>query len=264
VSIQLVSDNEAQPQSRQPVTGNVFAPSTEGDDLRKAPPGLTADNMNDPLAVPALGPTSRSISIAVQMGMKRAFDLVVASSALVVLSPLFLIVSLAIRIDSKGSAFFTQERWGLRGKKIRIYKFRTMRADLADPAGVVQATRNDPRVTRLGQFLRQSNIDELPQLLNVVMGDMSLVGPRCHPIGMLAAGVPYEVLEPRYHLRHTVKPGITGLAQASGYRGSTEDPAAALGRIALDLHYIRNFSFWLDMRIIAQTVASEWRGGTGF
>ncbi len=196
--------------------------------------------------------------------MKRLFDIAASGAALAVLSPLLLVVALLIRLDSPGSPLFSQLRWGQDGRKIRIYKFRSMRADMHDVSGVKQTVAGDPRITRIGAVLRRSNIDELPQLFNVLKGDMSLVGPRCHAIGMLAAGVPYEELVPDYHARHCMRPGLTGLAQMRGLRGPTDRPGKARARIASDLYYIENFSFWLDMRIIAGTIVSELKGGKGF
>lgn len=198
-----------------------------------------------------------------QLACKRVIDVVVSSLALIILSPVFLIVALLVVLESRGPAFFVQERWGRHGCKIRVFKFRTMHSHLCDAAGTVQATPGDSRVTRLGHLLRRSNIDELPQLLNVLRGDMSLIGPRCHAIGMLGGGVPYEELMSEYHRRHEMRPGITGLAQACGYRGPTVNPELARRRIELDLLYVRRFSLWLDVRITIRTVASEWRGGTG-
>lgn len=199
-----------------------------------------------------------------QLAMKRAFDIAASGATLVMLLPLFLTVAALIKLDSPGPVFFSQSRWGKDGKKIRVYKFRSMRTDLCDATGVAQTVRNDPRVTRIGNVLRRTNIDELPQLLNVLKGDMSLVGPRCHAIGMLAAGIPYEELVPDYHRRHAMRPGLTGLAQMRGLRGPTDRPGKARARIACDLHYIENFSFWFDMRIIFGTVISELKGGKGF
>lgn len=200
----------------------------------------------------------------VQLALKRAFDIAASATALLMLTPLFLIVALMIRLDSPGKALFCQERWGKDCKRIRVYKFRSMRTDMLDVTGVRQTVKGDPRITRVGAILRKTNIDELPQLLNVLKGDMSLVGPRCHVIGMLAAGIPYEELVPGYHQRHVMRPGLTGLAQMRGLRGPTDRPGKARARIASDLYYIQNFSFWLDMRIIFGTIISELRGGKGF
>jgi lipopolysaccharide/colanic/teichoic acid biosynthesis glycosyltransferase len=159
---------------------------------------------------------------------------------------------------------FTQTRWGKDRKAIKIYKFRSMYSDIGDRSGIAQTVEDDPRITRVGRIIRKLNIDELPQLLNVLKGDMSLVGPRCHAIGMLAAGVPYEELVPEYHLRHRVRPGITGLAQMRGLRGPTVKASKARARIACDLFYISNFSIWLDLAIIIGTLRSEFKGGKGF
>lgn len=167
-------------------------------------------------------------------------------------------------MDSKGPILFSQRRWGKDGRVILVYKFRSMRTDLCDETGVKQTTKGDQRVTRVGAMLRRSNIDELPQLWNVLVGDMSLVGPRCHPIGMLAAGVPYETLVPNYHDRHVMRPGLTGLAQVRGLRGPTDRRSKARARIACDLHYVENFTVWLDFKILVATAWSEFRGGTGF
>lgn len=187
-----------------------------------------------------------------------------AFSALLILSPLLTMVALLICIETKGTPIFSQLRWGKGGKKIRVYKFRSMRVDAGDPTGVQQTIKNDPRVTRIGAILRKTNIDELLQLFNVLRGDMSLVGPRCHAIGMLAGGVLYEDLVPEYHQRHQMRPGITGLAQMRGLRGPTEKISKARARIYSDLYYIENFSFLFDIRIMLGTFVSEMRGGQGF
>ncbi|MGK6316542.1 sugar transferase [Neorhizobium sp. DT-125] len=215
----------------------------------------------------AQGPASRRgqrRNLQVQLAVKRTIDIGVSLTALLVLLPLMLVVALLIRLDSPGPALFTQVRWGKDCRKIRVYKFRSMRTDLGDATGITQTVRDDPRVTRVGAAIRKTNIDELPQLLNVLKGDMSLVGPRCHAIGMLAAGIPYEDLVPDYHRRHSVKPGMTGLAQMRGLRGPTDRPRKARARIACDLHYIDNFSIQLDLRIMFGTVLAELRGGKGF
>jgi lipopolysaccharide/colanic/teichoic acid biosynthesis glycosyltransferase len=199
-----------------------------------------------------------------QLGIKRSFDILVSGIALTLLLPFFAAIALAIRYENRGPVFFSQLRWGRGGKLIRIYKFRSMRTDMCDATGVAQTTENDPRVTRIGALLRKTNMDELPQLINIFKGDMSLVGPRCHVPGMLAAGRPYEELVSEYHLRHLVRPGLTGLAQVNGFRGPTDREDAARGRIKHDLEYIRSFSFFSDIRILLKTVVNEISGGTGF
>ena len=206
----------------------------------------------------------RQIPVGIHLWCKRAFDIWVSATALTALLPIFIIIICAIRLESNGSPFFSQIRWGRNNSKIRVFKFRSMRADMCDPTGVTQTVAGDARVTRVGAFLRRTNLDELPQLWNVLIGDMSLVGPRCHAIGMLAGGIVYEELVPQYHERHLMRPGLTGLAQMRGLRGPTDRPARARARVAADLYYIKNFSFFLDMRIIWGTVISELRGGKGF
>jgi lipopolysaccharide/colanic/teichoic acid biosynthesis glycosyltransferase len=199
-----------------------------------------------------------------QLYVKRAIDIAASLSALVILLPLFAAVALLIRIDSRGPVLFKQTRWGKNCSKIKVYKFRSMRTDLCDASGVAQTVQNDPRITRIGAILRRTNLDELPQLLNVLKGDMSLVGPRCHAVGMLAAGMLYEELVPEYHFRHMMRPGITGLAQMRGLRGPTDRAAKARARIASDLYYVEKFSILLDIKIIFGTIISEMRGGNGF
>lgn len=200
----------------------------------------------------------------VHLALKRALDAVMAGAALVILAPLLAFVAIAIKMDSPGPVLFSQVRWGRNGKKIRVFKFRSMRTDMGDASGVAQTTENDPRVTKIGDFLRRSNIDELPQLINVLKGDMSLIGPRCHPIGMLAANKLYEDLVPEYHQRHVMRPGITGLAQMRGLRGPTVSAAKARQRIAADIHYVENFTLWLDLKILIGTVRNELFKGSGF
>ena len=195
---------------------------------------------------------------------KRSFDTIVAMCGLLVLLPCLLAIALAIKLTSRGPILFRQRRYGLKNKAFVIYKFRTMYSDKSDYSGVLQARLGDQRVTRVGRLLRRSNLDELPQLLIVVKGDMSLVGPRPHVFGMLAAGVPYEILVPNYFERHRVRPGVTGLAQARGFRGSTEGAEPAIARIDLDLKYIQNWSFALDLRLILETMRTEFlRAGNG-
>lgn len=200
----------------------------------------------------------------VDLALKRVLDLIVSSTALLILAPMLLVICALIRLESKGSPIFAQVRWGRGGSKIKIYKFRSMRSDMSDPTGVQQTVVGDPRVTAVGAVLRKTNLDELPQLYNVLRGDMSLVGPRCHAVGMLAAGVLYEELVPDYHLRHSVTPGLTGLAQMKGLRGPTDRASKARARIYADLLYIENFSFILDLRILVGTLWSEMTNRKGF
>ncbi len=205
-----------------------------------------------------------SSGLVLQLAVKRFFDFVVALSALLVLSPLFLIVAVLIKLDSAGPVFFSQVRYGKDCRKIRIYKFRSMRTDLCDASGVAQTVKGDPRITAIGAFLRKSNIDELPQLLNVLKGDMSLIGPRCHAIGMMAAGKLYEDLCPDYHDRHIMRPGITGLAQMRGLRGPTVRADKSRARVKCDIYYVQNFSLVLDVKILIGTIRNELLGGSGF
>ncbi len=199
-----------------------------------------------------------------QLMLKRLLDIIVSATALLVLLPAFLLIALVLKLDSPGPVFFRQIRWGLNGRKIDVLKFRSMRTESCDRSGVTQTVADDPRLTQLGAILRRTNIDELPQLLNVLRGDMSLVGPRCHAINMLAAGRLYEELVPEYHRRHAVRPGITGLAQLRGLRGPTVRACKARARVLSDLYYIENYSLWLDIKIIIGTIINEIRGGSGF
>lgn len=195
--------------------------------------------------------------------IKRCIDIVGAASLLVTLSPLLALVAAAIRLTSPGPVFFHQQRYGLGSHRFTILKFRTMYAHDTDTSGINQTRSDDPRVTPLGRFLRRTNLDELPQLINVVCGDMSLVGPRPHVPGMRAGGVLYETLVPYYFTRHRMRPGITGLAQINEMRGSTSDPKFAKARIDYDNAYIDHWSLALDFRIFWTTLKTEILRGTG-
>lgn len=181
---------------------------------------------------------------------KRLVDVVAAIFLLMLLSPLLILVALAIRIESRGPVIFRQTRTGCNGKKFQIYKLRTMTV-LQDGADVQQVTMDDPRVTKLGLILRKTSIDELPQLINVVLGDMSLVGPRPHAV---AHDAYYSEAIDVYRQRFAVLPGITGLAQVSGCRGEIREVEDMRRRIEFDLAYIENWSFWLDLQILSLTV----------
>jgi Undecaprenyl-phosphate glucose phosphotransferase len=184
---------------------------------------------------------------------KRIFDLVFAASALILATPLLLLVALLIKLDSAGPIFFVQRRYGFNQQPFRIIKFRTMRT-LDDGPVIRQARANDPRLTRIGFWLRRWNIDEIPQLFNVLTGDMSLVGPRPHA---LSHDREYEQRISRYARRHNVRPGITGWAQIHGYRGETDTDDKMRKRVEYDLYYIDNWSLWLDLKIIVRTVLSR-------
>jgi lipopolysaccharide/colanic/teichoic acid biosynthesis glycosyltransferase len=188
---------------------------------------------------------------------KRLIDIVISAFGLAVLAVPMLLIAVAIAATSRDWPVFRQVRHGKESRPITVFKFVTMHPTNSDREGLKQAVANDPRVTSLGRLLRKTSIDELPQLWNVLKGDMSLVGPRAHPIGMHGGGVPYEELCPLYPLRHLVKPGITGFAQVSGFRGETRDPQAARMRVAYDLSYIGAISFANDVRILLKTLFVE-------
>jgi Undecaprenyl-phosphate glucose phosphotransferase len=189
----------------------------------------------------------------IEIAAKRAFDMIAASMILVASLPLLALIALMVRLDSPGPVLFLQRRHGFNQETFRIFKFRTM-TTTDDGAVVRQATRNDPRVTRIGRFLRRYNLDELPQLLNVIAGQMSLVGPRPHA---LAHDHEFQRKIALYARRHNVKPGITGWAQVNGLRGETDTDDKMARRIAYDHWYIDNWSFWLDLGILLRTVFSS-------
>jgi Undecaprenyl-phosphate glucose phosphotransferase len=181
---------------------------------------------------------------------KRAFDIAAATAGLLVITPLLLMIALAVWIESPGPVLFRQRRGGFNGRAFHILKFRTMRV-MEDGPTIIQATSNDHRLTRIGHWLRRSCVDELPQLINVLRGDMSLVGPRPHA---LAHDVQYSRLISNYPYRHHVRPGITGWAQVNGFRGETPTVDKMRQRVELDLWYATNWSFWLDLRILFWTI----------
>lgn len=194
---------------------------------------------------------------------KRFIDVLLCALAIIALVPLFVFVAISIVIESRGPILFVQEREGKHGKLFRAFKFRSMRQDDCDISGVRQTVVGDSRITKVGSFLRRTSIDELPQLFNVLRGDMSLVGPRPHVKGMLAGGKDYRSLVPHYDLRLLVAPGLTGWAQANGLRGPTTNAELARKRVDYDLAYIAQFSIWLDIKIIVMTLKRELVGGSG-
>lgn len=185
---------------------------------------------------------------------KRLFDMLIAATAVVVLAPVLLAVAVGVRLSSPGPIIFRQKRYGLDGKEILVYKFRSMRVTEDGETRFTQALRQDPRVTAFGAFIRRTSLDELPQLINVLQGTMSIVGPRPHVVSMNER---YRRLIPSYMLRHKIKPGITGWAQINGHRGG-DDLESMQKRIEFDLQYLRNWSLQLDLMIVAKTATLVW------
>jgi Undecaprenyl-phosphate glucose phosphotransferase len=186
--------------------------------------------------------------------MKGLFDKVVGALALIVMAPLMVAVAIAIKLDSRGPVFFKQRRHGFNNDVIEVYKFRSLYTDMTDHAAQKSVTRDDPRVTRVGRFIRKTSIDELPQLINVVFkGDLSLVGPRPHAINQQIENRQFDEAVDGYFARHRVKPGITGWAQINGWRGELSSPDKMKGRVEHDLYYIENWSLLFDLYILART-----------
>jgi Undecaprenyl-phosphate glucose phosphotransferase len=228
--------------------------------VRLVPDTTTGRVLDRPLL--ELGPTKaielqRAPLSAAQRNLKQGMDRILAAMSLVALIPFFAVISAAIRMESSGPAFFLQTRIGFNGRPFKIFKFRTM-STLDDGSVIVQATKNDNRVTHLGRLLRKLSIDEVPQLLNVLRGDMSLVGPRPHA---LAHDNEYDQLIATYAIRHKMKPGITGWAQVNGFRGETPEIGMMRRRVESDLWYIEYWSLWLDIRILLVTVVRVLKPG---
>ncbi|MCG7362812.1 exopolysaccharide biosynthesis polyprenyl glycosylphosphotransferase [Roseomonas sp. ACRSG] len=187
--------------------------------------------------------------------VKAAEDYLVAGLALLVLSPLLLLVALAIRLDSPGPVFFRQPRTGIGQKSFSIFKFRTMTVDPSDDGSVGTNSRHNPRITRVGGILRRLSIDEIPQLINVLRGEMSIVGPRPYVANMLVGQERFSDMVRRYATRHRIKPGLTGYAQAHGMRSNAlRDPENARKSVEMDIYYITHWSLWLDLRIMLRTI----------
>lgn len=217
----------------------------EWEDLR--PLGIGEHNGSRTLVV-ACGPLNFHDRM-----IKRCFDIAVSAAALIALFPLFLIIGLVIKLESPGPVFFVQPRIGRQNQLFSLIKFRSMRQDCCDAAGTLSTSRCDPRVTRIGNIIRRTSIDELPQLLNILMGDMSVVGPRPHAVSSTAEDQLFWDIDNRYWHRHACRPGMTGLAQIQGLRGATECVKDLTDRVEADLQYLRGWSFWGDIKIVAMT-----------
>lgn len=186
--------------------------------------------------------------------IKRMEDLVLAMVALIPALPVMTVIALAIKLDSTGPVLFKQRRYGYNNRLIEVFKFRSMYCDRTDANAERQTTRDDDRITRVGRFIRKTSLDELPQLFNVLLGSMSMVGPRPHATATKAAGILFEDAVKEYTARHRVKPGITGWAQINGYRGETDTLEKIEKRVEFDLQYIENWSVWFDLYILFRTL----------
>lgn len=184
---------------------------------------------------------------------KRVFDIVFASFALVVFSPLMLLIAVLIKLESRGPILFKQRRHGFNNKPIEVLKFRSMYTDQCDPTAVKAVRRGDSRVTKVGRFIRRASIDELPQFFNVLKGELSIVGPRPHAMAARTGDIVYDQVAEAYSARHKVKPGVTGWAQINGWRGEMNSPEKIKKRVEHDLYYIEHWSLWLDIKITFMT-----------
>lgn len=205
-----------------------------------------------------------ALARSLQLAIKRSMDIAGALLALAILGPLLIAVAIAVKATSPGPVLFRQPREGLNGDTFTIYKFRSMRIDAGDVEGTRQARAGDDRLTPIGGFIRAKSLDELPQLLNVLKGDMSLVGPRPHPKGAKAGTMLYDELIPNFYSRYRMKPGITGLAQVSGFRGNTETEQHLIDRFGRDLQYAAEWTPILDIAILLRTVAHLFKGTNAY
>ncbi|MDB5663265.1 MAG: hypothetical protein JWM38_2226 [Sphingomonas bacterium] len=185
--------------------------------------------------------------------VKRLLDVSLASAALLLLSPVMLLVAIAIKLETPGPVLFVQDRLGRGNRLFKMYKFRSMRTDREDGAGHQSTQRDDDRVTRVGRIIRSTSLDELPQIINVLVGDMSLVGPRPHALGSTAGNALFWEVDSRYWHRHATKPGLTGLAQVRGFRGATHNRSDLVNRLQADLEYLARWTIWRDISIIFAT-----------
>jgi putative colanic acid biosynthesis UDP-glucose lipid carrier transferase len=208
------------------------------------------------LGVPAINLAASPIT-DLRVLPKRVFDRLFALAALTALAPLMLVIAALVKLSSPGPVFFRQKRKGIDGNQFEIYKFRSMKMHKEEAGKITQATRRDPRITAVGAFLRRTSLDELPQFINVLRGEMSVVGPRPHA---LEHDDIYKDLVKGYMHRYRIKPGITGWAQINGYRGETDRIEKMMGRVKLDLYYMQHWTFWLDIKIVVLTL---WKGFAG-
>jgi putative colanic acid biosynthesis UDP-glucose lipid carrier transferase len=233
--------------------GLLQALSQSAANIRLLPDLMMYQILNHGMSV-TLGIPMVDLSVSPMFGerliAKTVLDFIAGSVILTLLSPVMLVIALFIKLTSPGPVLFKQKRHGWNGEQISVYKFRSMVVHECAEDHVPQATRDDPRVTPIGRFLRKTSLDELPQFINVLQGNMSVVGPRPHA---LAHNMEYMKLIPHYSLRHKVKPGITGWAQICGYRGETETLDKMQGRVQHDIYYIEHWSIWLDLKIIFLT-----------
>jgi len=217
---------------------------------------LFSQPMVDLLGVPAINLAASPIT-DLRVLPKRVFDRLFALAALTALAPVMLAIAAAVKLSSPGPVFFRQRRKGIDGREFEIFKFRSMKVHSEEAGRITQATRRDPRITPVGAFLRRTSLDELPQFINVLRGEMSVVGPRPHA---LEHDDIYKDLVKGYMHRYRIKPGITGWAQINGYRGETDRIEKMMGRVKLDLYYMQHWSFWLDIKIVGLTF---WKGFVG-
>jgi len=225
-------------------------------DVRLCPEGVayqfTSRSFSDLHGLSVLNIYERPLSNWRQVA-KSIEDRVLAVLILIFVLPLMLVIAIAIKLDSRGPIFFRQPRYGFNNELFEMYKFRGFKTGLSDPKAEKLVTKNDPRLSRVGSFLRQTHLDELPQFFNVLKGDMSIVGPRAHGVMAKADGRLYQEVIAEYFARHRVKPGITGWAQVNGWTGNTETIEQIERRVEFDLYYIEKWSVWLDLKIILMT-----------
>ena len=207
-------------------------------------------------SIPLLTVRTEPLQFAYNRALKRSFDILFSISVLLTIYPvLYVVIGICIKLSSRGPVLFKQVRTGMYGQDFECFKFRTMKVNAE--ADSLQAAKDDPRKTKIGDFLRKSNLDEFPQFINVLFGDMSVVGPRPH---MLKHTELYSFLIDKYMVRHLVKPGVTGWAQVTGYRGETKTLEQMEGRVKRDVWYLENWSFFLDLKIIVLTLVNMFRG----